>query len=422
MSERSDRWLAGAAARAFPVPIGTPMAGYMARTGPACGSHDELTIGAMVITREDRRVVIVAADVAAVDSPLVDEVAAAAGLNRTDLVLCASHTHGGPAGVVPRLHPGDDDCGAPALRAAFVATCAAAIGDAGERLEPVELIFGTSQTTGLAANRNDPTGPSDPRLSVLAARAAGDALGAVLVHFACHPTILGAESRLVSADFPGALRRSLRASLARNDRAPVVLFANGAAGDVSTRFTRHGQDVAEVERVGTALASAAIAALADARPVDGPIVYDRLRVPLPPRSLIEPAAVWPTDFAGEASPAAHRQAVTRVQGAVLLAKLVAAGPDAIPPALDLEAWALGDVVLVAVPGELFASLGARIATASPLPTRVLGYANGYAGYLADEAAYAAGTYEALASPYALGVGERVAAAGRFLANCLRIGP
>ncbi|HEY7031508.1 MAG TPA: hypothetical protein VH482_09290, partial [Thermomicrobiales bacterium] len=126
-------------------------------------------------------------------------------------------------------------------------------------------------------------------------------------------------------------------------------------------------------------------------------------------------------FAGEASPAAHRQAVTRVQGAVLLAKLVAAGPDAIPPALDLEAWALGDIVLVAVPGELFASLGARIATASPSPTRVLGYANGYAGYLADEAAYAAGTYEALASPFAPGTGERVAVAGRLLASRVRSG-
>ncbi len=34
--------------------------------------------------------------------------------------------------------------------------------------------------------------------------------------------------------------------------------------------------------------------------------------------------------------------------------------EAIPDELELEAWALGDVVLVAVPGELFASLGSRI--------------------------------------------------------------
>jgi neutral ceramidase len=421
MTGRPGEWLAGAATRVFPVAVGTPMAGYTARTGPATGIQDELTIGALVITRQEGRVVIVTADVAAVDSGLVGEVADAGGLGRDELVLCASHTHSGPAGVVPRLHPADDDRGAPELRAAFVATCAAAIGEARDRVEPVELLFGRSETSGLAANRNDPTGPFDPRVSVLATRGSDGEIGAVLVHFACHPTILGAESRLVSADFPGALRRSLSARLERSDRKPVVLFANGAAGDVSTRYTRRGQDLAEVERVGTALASAAASALTIARPVDGPVRYDRQRVPLPPRSLAEPATATNGDVDVPTSAAERRREETRAQGAALLRRLIEAGPEAVPAALDLEAWALGEVVLVAVPGELFAALGARIAEGSPSPTLVLGYANGYVGYLADEAAYEAGTYEALASPYAPGAGERVGEAGRLLASRIRMG-
>ncbi|MEA2529207.1 MAG: hypothetical protein QOG89_851 [Thermomicrobiales bacterium] len=417
-------WLAGAAVRPFPVAVGTPMAGYMARTGPANGVHDELTVGALALRFGDERLAIVAADVAAVDCALVDEVAEAAGLDRTELVLCASHTHSGPAGVVPRLHPADEDRSTPELRAAFVATCAAAIEEARGRMEPVALLIGARETSGLAANRNDPDGPFDPRVLVLATRRPDGELGAVLVHFACHPTILGADSRLVSAEFPGALRRSLRALVDGDGQAPVVLFANGAAGDVSTRFTRHGQDVAEVERVGAGLAAAAVAALAGARPVDGPIRYGRQRVPLPPRSLDDPAAERAEieGVGGElVSAAERRKAETRAQGAALLARLVEAGPEAIRAALDVEAWALGDVVLVAVPGELFASLGARIAAASPSPTLVLGYANGYVGYLADEAAYAAGTYEALASPFAPGAGERVAEAGRELARRVRVG-
>ncbi|HET9660382.1 MAG TPA: hypothetical protein VFP05_08620, partial [Thermomicrobiales bacterium] len=44
----------------------------------------------------------------------------------------------------------------------------------------------------------------------------------------------------------------------------------------------------------------------------------------------------------------------------------------------------------------------------PGPVLVLGYANGYVGYLVDDAAHAAGTYEALASPFASGAGDVVA--------------
>jgi Neutral/alkaline non-lysosomal ceramidase, N-terminal len=421
MSGEHVGWRAGAASTTFPVAIGTPLAGYMARTGPAIGVFDELTVGALLLRHEERTLAIVA-----VDTGLAQEVATAAGLDRSEIVLCASHTHSGPAGVVARLHPADTDRGAPALRAAFVAACAAAIGEARGRLEAVDLLFGTSETSGLAANRNDRSGPFDPRLSILATRRLGGEVGAVLVHFACHPTILGADNRFVSADFPGALRRSLRASWERDGRAPVILFANGAAGDVSTRFTRRAQDVAEVERVGAGLATAAVAALAGARSVDGPIRYDRQRVPLPPRPLVEPALSSLADLmmdpgSDRLSAPERRRAETRAQGAALLARLVEAGPQAIRAALDVEAWALGDVVLVAVPGELFASLGARIAAASPSPALVLGYANGYVGYLVDEAAHAAGTYEALASPFAPGAGERVGEAARVLAHRVRMG-
>lgn len=395
------------------------MAGYMARTGPAIGVHDELTVGALALRCGDRRLVVVVADLAAVDSRLVDEVAAAAGLDRTELVLCASHTHSGPAGVVARLHPADDDRSDPALREAFVAACEEAIREAERRIEPVELLSGSCETKGLAANRNDPTGPFDPRVPILATRGGDGEIRAVLVHFACHPTILGADSRLVSADFPGTLRTSLRVTTTQGEQEPVVLFVNGAAGDVSTRFTRHAQDVTEVERVGKGLATAAAAALTRARVVDGPICYDRQSVFLPPRDLSESGDAGIGTGVEGGSAAERRKVETRVQGAALLARLAGAGPGAIRTDLDVEAWTLGDVTLVAIPGELFASLGARIAAASPSPTLVFGYANGYVGYLVDDAAHEAGTYEALASPFGPGAGERVAEAGRLLVGRMR---
>ena len=56
---------------------------------------------------------------------------------------------------------------------------------------------------------------------------------------------------------------------AASGSAPVVLFVNGAAGDVSTRFTRRAQDAGEVSRIGAALATAAVQALHNASPLTG---------------------------------------------------------------------------------------------------------------------------------------------------------
>lgn len=408
----SGVWRAGAATAPFPVPVGVPMAGYMARTGPATGTRDGLTIGALALESGNGRLVVVAADIAGVDAALVDGIARAAEIDRSELVLCASHTHSGPAGVTARLHPADDDRSDPRLRANFVTVATAAIAEARRRLEPVELVFGAAETHGLAANRNAADGPFDPTLSVLAARRPNGEIATALVHFACHPTILGADNRLISADFPGALRAELASALGARS---VVLYGNGAAGDVSTRFTRTAQDGGEVQRVGVGVAAAALTAMKSAIPVKSGIRHARTTIELPPRTL--EAASTIAGAAGS-STAERRKAETRVQGAALLDKLIAAGETAIPASLELDAWLLGDLALVAVPGELFASLGARI-VAESRPALVLGYGNGYAGYLADEAAYAEGTYEVLASPFAPGAGERVATAAIRLIADLR---
>ncbi len=406
----TTNWKAGAARLPFPVPVGTPMAGYAARTGPSTGTLDELTIGALALEYDRNRLVLIAADLAAVDSSLVDEVAAAAGLERSELVICASHTHSGPAGVISRMHPGDVDRLNPALRADFVQRCVQAIELARQRAEPVELLFGQAVTHDLAANRNGLDGPFDPRVSVLSALDAAGQITAMLVQFACHPTILSAANRLVSAEFPGAMRKAIEAALSEQGTPPVALFANGAAGDISTRFTRTSQDQAEVERVGHELAGAALEALAAAEPVGPGIEYASETVALTPRSLdVLPQTDAPMEnIAGVDTVAERRKAETRAQGAMLLDRLAKSGPDAIQHTFEIPAWRFGRLGLVAVPGELFASLGSKIVDSVPGPALVLGYANGYVGYLVDDAAHSSGTYEALASPFAPGTGDIVA--------------
>jgi hypothetical protein len=409
--------MAGVARLHFPITAGTPLGGYAARTGPATGTLDPLTVGALVLERDDARLAIVAADVVAVDAALGTEVAAAAGLDRSQVALCASHTHSGPAGIVVRLHPADPDRLDPALRARFVATAADAIAAARVAAEPVAVLFGATETEGLATNRNDPAAADSVRCSVLATKRRDGTIQAALVHFPCHPTILGADNRRVSADFPGALRRVFETTRSPGAPSPLALFINGAAGDISTRFTRRGQDPAEVARIGAALAAEAVIALSRARALDGPLRYARATVNIAPHPRQPAVTAESAEVVAATAASNHglqRQAETRAQGAAMLAALAAVPGAALPAALGLEAWALGDLVLLAMPGELFASLGQRIAAAAGTPPLILGYTNGYVGYLADRAAHAAGTYEALASRFGPEAGDRVVAAASSL--------
>ncbi len=68
---------------------------------------------------------------------------------------------------------------------------------------------------------------------------------------------------------------------------------------------------------------------------------------------------------------------------------------------------LGELALAAVPGELYNRLGAAIKRASRRFVVLLGYTNGYAGYLPSREAYEELDYEVLMSPFAPGSGERL---------------
>ena len=419
MNTQHKQWAAGVAAATFSIEEGTPLAGYAARSGASVGTLDDLFITALILQERNNRLVILSADVAAVDVDLRREVSLAAGLKYSELAICASHTHSGPAGVVARLHPADIDHLDRELRSRFILTAAEVIEAARSGMTPVDLVFGSAETDGISANRNSPSRPNDPRLSVLATRRGDGSFQAVLVHFACHPTILGADSLTISADFPGALRRNVSSSLTQASGAPAVLFVNGAAGDVSTRFTRRAQDAVEMERMGASLANTTIEALANAQVIDGPLRHSQASVSLSPRASTEGDHhdSVPQDLsekAAHASSATARIIETRNQGEAMLAALSALPEGAVPTLVELDAWGIGDLVMVAIPGELIGSLSAEIRSASAGTTLILGYTNGYVGYLADRPAHAESTYEALASPFGPETSERVVDVSRAL--------
>jgi hypothetical protein len=253
------------------------------------------------------------------------------------------------------------------------------------------------EVVGVGTNRHRKNGPHDNTAGILALRGAGGSLEAVLLDFACHPTTYGPENMQYSADWPGAARAAL---------APAVVgFLQGAAGDVSPRFTRQGRGAAEVARLGGLLAARvreALAAPGLELPQSAPAIR-RTTLTLPVRSIppvdesekIASAVESRVSAGGRSDDPSGRISQTRLDGARGQALMAAAS---LPPTLDLSVSTvtMGEVCWINLPVELFAVHGACLQADSIHPiTRVIGYTDGYYGYVVDPSAAEAGTYEAL---------------------------
>ncbi|HEX6443993.1 MAG TPA: hypothetical protein VF053_02815 [Streptosporangiales bacterium] len=412
--------LAAAVTADVTPPPGHPLGGYLSRhDAVSTGTHDPLT-ATLVHVCDDAAgpgVLWVALDAlgiaAATAEPIRSRIAAAAGVPADTVLVCSSHTHSGPDAWLPRRQsftsvPPDGQ-----LVTGLVDRLAAAAGELGARRRPVTASWGVAPDVGVGTNRNDPAGPHDDTAGVLTLRAADGETVAVLVDYACHPTVLNHDNLRYSADFPGAARTVAAAGLSAlagpDTRPPAVAFLQGAAGDASPRFTRRGQSFAEAARLGGILGAAAVrGALAgeEVAVLGGVPVLHRAAVELPVRSLPAPEelrarlerteAAW-RQLAGRPGAPETRIARSRYEGAMLLARLHEAD---LPPTmrLPIAVAAFGDVAWAHVPVELFASLGQAIVKASPYPcTRVVGYTDDYLGYVADAAAHEAQTYEANSS-------------------------
>jgi hypothetical protein len=376
-------------------PPGHRLDGYAARAGVSTGTADPLRATLIWLsTADDPGVLWLTLDAIAVGAALTSELAAAAGaaagIPPSNVVVSASHTHSGPSGWTGEIHPV-----IPADRErSLVDALVGAVRSVQLERRLVTASWRSIEVTGVGTNRHRRNGPHDNTAGILALHSLSGSLEAVLLDFACHPTTYGPENMQYSADWPGAARAAL---------APAVVgFLQGAAGDVSPRFTRQGRSAAEVTRLGNLLAARVREALAGPGlelPQSAPAIR-RTTLTLPVRSI-------PTVGESEELVTAAKRGVngtddptdrisqTRLEGARGQALMAAA---ALPPTIDLpvSAITMGDVCWINLPVELFAVHGACLQHNSTHPiTRVIGYTDGYYGYVVDPSAAEAGTYEAL---------------------------
>lgn len=396
------------------------MAGFVARASWSTGVHDPITVRALCV--DDTALVTV--DVAGLHEDFCAAVARGTSLPAENVRVHATHTHSGPASMPGRLGDEVD----PRWLTALETACIRAIDQALRDRRPARLSAGYASEVDVARNRRHPAEPVDRSLPVAQLIDAEGRTIAVLVSYACHPVVLGADNTLLTADYPGQVRRVLE----ENCPGAVVLFLTGCAGDANTGHAARAsislqadgsRTFEAAEAIGAAIAEAVLAARPQTRggPVVAAVAQTELTIGIDPQR--GDAADWRRRAA---DPAAGPATVAMLDcWSVWDRDLAGSVPSSWSAQVGLLAW--GDVRIVTLPGEPFARTGLDIRSALDRDggvTFVVGYTDGCPGYLPPASEYAHGGYEVIEAhryygmpgPFGQGSAEQLAAVAVDLAG------
>ena len=263
------QYRAGIARVDITPPIGHEMGGYAARKHGSTGIHDPLYATVLVIESGENSIALITCDLRSFVSTRVgEEVAKRFGIKTT--LIDVSHTHSGPLTWELRSpwyteaeNKMIEAVGA-AKKSMFPATLSMASGEIYLGHNRRKIVGGKGEMWWRNANAL-PSHPVDPTVNVLVVK--GDRVRAVLVNYACHPSVLGPENYAFSADYPGAMRRAMEAS------GITVLFVQGGAGDINPYRDKEpaGTQFEAMEEMGQKLGKYAMSLVDKAKLVTGPL-------------------------------------------------------------------------------------------------------------------------------------------------------
>ena len=392
-------------------PVGTQLSGY-AGYRPNDGVHDPLYCKTIVVEQEDARYALVVLDMMSVDEAFYYQIAekvAGLGIEKQRLVVSAIHTHAAPWGVIPKEGPlatinSSDDPIDPGFRtylesvsdAAFDA-CSKAV----EELECFEVRTAKGAIPRVGSERHTGATPEGEMTVIQCKTESGKLL--TVYNFPCHPTVLSAANLQVSADFVAGIEGLLETDMG--------VFINGAAGDISTRFTRRESTFAECERMGHIAAKQiqnviSTASFRQPEPICG--IHTTITIKARQVDTIEEAkkqyneltAQWKAAEEAGADAASVRILKSYVEGAGVNLQFAETMGDIHQLHLPITVFRFCGIEFTTIPGEIFSTL-------KPEDLSIISYANGYYRYICSEDAYQENYYEALAAIVACGEGEQL---------------
>ncbi len=410
-------------------PMGTPLRGQLFRYY-AKGVESDLFARAMCIGDGKTRVLLVSCDVCGISNRMADEICRlaedAAGVPASNIIVCATHTHSGPATQkVKDSGLLNDYCDT--LKSSIVE----ALKQACENSVKGKLTVSVGRVDGYGFNRRfimsdgtiqthpltldphivKPEGPDSKDLYVFCAYDAEGKVTGAAVNFACHATVMERDNELVSADYPGKVSQFVADRLGPP---AVSLFLQGACGNicqVNPMDDSHREVGLEwTKEMGRVIGGKAVE-LVQRQAVEacGPIRVVSRTIEIPRRKIDSELAAWAR---GHKNVPAEDPFLSfygverydRIKPPVMSLNDVFETPfwansyarriraqlaNKTPSSkMTLKVFAQDNWAIVSLPGEFFIEWGNAIREQSPFEnTFVVGYANGSNGYIPTKQAF-----------------------------------
>ena len=431
--------------------MGIPMRGYFQKRY-AKGVLDDLEINALALACGDTKILLMALDCCAIDTPeakiFAQSISEATGVSVEAIALHGTHTHTSGSMGFDSEDPLTREY-TQFLQKRFVDAATFALAD----LKPAKMGWAVGHAPNIAFVRRfrmkdgkvrtnpgvgnpdilHPIGDVDERVNVIRFDREG-AETIVLCNFGCHPDVVGGE--LISADWPALYRRRLEKSLDN----VKTLFFNGAQGDVNHvnvkatdgDFNDMFNDFDDVARgygharhMGNVVAGAVLQVYDKVNYRDVSTLRFAQKVSELPSNMPKPEELPlarkynELHLAGkdEEIPFKGMERTTVVAEAGRMLRLEN-GPATFP--LCLCGFAIGPVALLGIPGEPFNGVGLGIKEAEGwdvvMPCCLT---NGSEGYFPMQDSYDEGGYEARSSRYKAGTAELIIQEGKALLDTLR---
>ena len=394
-------------------PVGTPSNGFAGR-GPLSAHHDPLYATALVFSDGSMTAAWLACDLLYLEARIVNEVRVEVerrtGIAPGSVTLSCTHTHYGPV----TSYRSEDPLVA-SYRANLIQLLAGAVQEAAADMQPAYVGVGWG-ASDIGVNRREkrpdgtvvlgqnPSGPIDRAVGVLRIDAApSEAMPdgcplACVVNFQCHPVSQTGQVDHISADFPGKMCEVVE-MLAEIP----CLYLQGASGNINASIMRPEYEPArtlgvrlgcEVVRVWETIQTGPAAGL---EVCSGVAHLPKIRYGSQENAAALVASLEAEIERYQADPATIGRlqwAERRLERAQRVLESWTTGVLEDPIEVELQAWRIGDLALVASPGEIFNQIGVRVKEGSPASeTFFVGYANDSIGYIPIPEAYADGGYE-----------------------------
>ena len=391
-------------------PLGLEMAGY----GPDLGRfatdiHDNLMAQALVIDDGTTQIAIITSDLLGISAEFTQlvrkEVARRTQIPPENVMVTVSHPHTAVS-LRPTYGWGGTDRPYMRIAARYMAGAVAA---ASAKRQPARISVGVGEHRWLAWNRigNETINPT---AGVLRVDTENGSTIALLTYYSCHPVILGPKS-IISADYPGALRRFLKIKYPGS----VILFANGTCGDIDPVTNRDvwGQGTFEdVENAGQKLGQDLLNIASSAAPVADLRLHVghrqmKLGYEIPTLESVRENIKFYANAVRKTKGIKEDFGAPSASGEVqmprfwlgyyrLMEQRLSQGQHSPYEVDELQVITFGKVLaLPAIPAEVYAAQGLSISASSPFKfTLPVCYANGSVGYLPPREEFEKGSYTA----------------------------